>query len=247
MALVNVTNVIVLDNPTVFTNPFQFEVSATARLHLQAVSRPNPKEATPGLPRRRADRERNLPPPRLARTTCPSPLDVRSAASLCVPRYCMEPPLTVAPCVLSSRHILAGGVRVPGRAGGRPGVEGHVRGISGGPRCRPGARRWSAALPHRENCEPRDARLKCSPAMVFCHAHTPSPLPSPSPSPALARPNHPPNHPPTNRPTHQPTNQPTLQPTNHPFAPSNHPSAEPPLRIAGAGGGVRRPGAGGHQ
>ena len=36
MALVNVTNVIVLDNPTVFTNPFQFEVCA-AVLHQCAL------------------------------------------------------------------------------------------------------------------------------------------------------------------------------------------------------------------
>ena len=41
MALVNVTNVIVLDNPTVFTNPFQFEVNLPHRL-IPASPHPHP-------------------------------------------------------------------------------------------------------------------------------------------------------------------------------------------------------------
>jgi histone chaperone ASF1 len=35
MALVNVTNVIVMDNPTKFTNPFQFEVTFECLQELQ--------------------------------------------------------------------------------------------------------------------------------------------------------------------------------------------------------------------
>ena len=44
MALVNVTNVIVLDNPTVFTNPFQFEVTLPHRL-IPASPLPHPAAA----------------------------------------------------------------------------------------------------------------------------------------------------------------------------------------------------------
>jgi histone chaperone ASF1 len=35
MALVNVTNVVVLDNPTAFTNPFQFDITFECLQELQ--------------------------------------------------------------------------------------------------------------------------------------------------------------------------------------------------------------------
>ena len=63
MALVNVTNVIVLDNPTVFTNPFQFEVNVPLPTPLTptAVSRPKIRTKQRWLPRRRVGRRRHLP------------------------------------------------------------------------------------------------------------------------------------------------------------------------------------------